>query len=1080
MANALSHWLAGWLKPHGAMADSTDVIGAIHILSQLPTVLQRTTLYGWRRFMLDRAWRGIALRDLQKTGLKVDVLANARPGTGLWRILEERVHHVLGHDDTIERVFPMADPALLCESSPRPEVRCVRIPVPGPKVSRHALLSAVQVLVGISVIPTRRKDDPRAKVGRLVIIDPPPELLHLLESFIPAEWAVPLVIITRQTVYSTPPERWFGATPAVLVQRSLGEKTIAVAGRIEPTEAQRLLLSSSEGDLLFAHQRGSPVARWTTVRPVHRLPQPVPGALASAFADGQRRYAIPRAEVIHNRERLESHVELRTRRAATADVLQRTLGPDRLTEGWRRTKRNKGVAGTDGVTVEQFEMNWNGAVQALASEVRHARYRPHPLLRVWRDKASGGKRPIGIPSVRDRVLMSAATEVLGAVLDPTFSDRSHAYRPERGARTAIAAIAGAPGLAEGWAIVSDIASYFDTIDHRLLLAMLREHVSDEPFLRLILQWLQNPVRENGLDHAVKMGVPQGCSISPVLANLYLTPLDRWMERRGLAYARYADDFVAVCPTEATAAKISAELEAFLARELKLSIKPTKTTFVSMTEGFDFLGFRIAAAGLAIAPGRTEECIDAMRAQLAGSAAPEHLRDFDGLVRGFRNYFDLPYPHISRQFEQLETVRRTLLEEWCAATRTDPRIVHARAEQFCHVSEPEARLPTGRYPDAERTQSGAAPPEQPLPLAVQTSLAIVDRSPQAVRDRAADARPAAALAGGHLAIFGFAISVGIEGERIIVRRKKELVFESPLTALRSVHLQTYGMAVTTPLLEKLSQLDIPVLFSHPNGKVWGAMRGNVHRGSGELLAAQLACRAGPLSIHISKALLAAKLVNQERLLRYYAKYSARKDGPIGQALREGAEAIVRLRTRLEAIDEPDVASARKRLFSTEGRAGAAYWQGLKSVFGDHFPGRTGRGASDPINVALNYGYGILYGAIWCAVLRAGLEPGIGVLHAAPGDRAALVFDLIEPFRVPVVDRPILSVFAKGGTIKLNKDGHLSATSRRKLAKLIGASLDREVPWGGTPRSLAAHIEQHAAELAACIMGGKLIDPLRIRW
>ena len=330
------------------------------------------------------------------------------------------------------------------------------------------------------------------------------------------------------------------------------------------------------------------------------------------------------------------------------------------------------------------------------------------------------------------------------------------------------------------------------------------------------------------------------------------------------------------------------------------------------------------------------------------------------------------------------------------------------------------------------------------------------------------------------MFGFGIAVSIEGERLTVRRKKEPVFEVPLAALRSVHLQTYGMAVTTPLLEKLVQLDIPVLFSHPGGKVWGSLRGNVHRGSAELLSAQLAARAGPLSISIAKALLSAKLANQERLLRYYGKYRARKEGPVGTALAEGAEAISKLRARLESIDEPDLPTARKKLFSAEGRAGVAYWQALRSMFGEHFPGRTGQGATDPFNVALNYGYGILYGAVWCAVMRAGLEPGIGLLHASPGDRAALVFDLIEPFRVPVVDRAIFAVFSKGGTVRLNRDGHLSSVSRRRLAKLIGGSLDRSVPWGGTPRSLAEHIERHAAELATAINGGKMIDPLRIRW
>lgn len=1078
-ARPLQQWLASWLRPAGALGDARDVGEAIDTLAALPFVLRDSTLYGWRRFVLDPGFRGRVSQTLPRAGLDPRVLHGARPGTGLWRILRERVDHVLGHDDTIDRVFPAADLAALVEPSARPEVRCVLLGRGTPVVTRYQLLGWVQVLAALANLASPRRADPRALVSRLLVIDPPPDALALLEAMGGLPPHLGLNVVCRNADWVAPPERWIGERPALLVQRDLGAGVVGKAGLLEGREAERLVHGAAEGELLHVHQRGAPVRLWTNVRPVNRLPAPEPGALGRAMEEGRRRYTVPRREVVANRTRLEAQLERRARRLVTADLLDRALGADRLAEAWKRVRRNAGVPGVDGVTVEAFEPRWQHEVQQLAVQVRAGRYGPAPWLRVWRDKPGGGARPIGIPSVRDRVLMAAVADVLGEALDPTFSDRSFAYRPGRGARRAVAELAGGPGLADGWAIIADIASYFDTIDHRLLLAMLREHVDDEAAIRLVGRWITNPVRDAGRDQAVRRGVPQGSGVSPVLANLYLTPLDRWMERRGLAYARYADDFVAICPSEQAAAQVSADLEAFLARELRLSVKPTKTSFVCVREGFDFLGFRINAEGVSIAEKRVVQCRDSVAAALRAAAGVEHLRELDALVRGFRNYFDLPHPAIVAQLGTLEAARVELVEAWCREVRVDARAVAGRGERFI-LAPLEAESPRG-YPDAEPPEAEADPePAAPLAAAVSGSLAQVDRAPDAVRRRAASGRPTASMAAGHLSVYGYAVAVAAEGERLVVRRKREAVFEVPIAALRSVSVQTYGMALTTPLLETLARADVPVLFAHPGGKPWGALRGNVHRGSAELLAAQLAARGGPLAVAVTKALLGAKLTNQERLLRYYAKYRARRDGATGQRLRDAADAIVKLRDRVQSIEEADIPVARKKLFAAEGRAGAAYWGGIGEVLGEGFPGRTGKGAADPINVALNFGYGMLYAATWAAVMRAGLEPGVGMLHAAPGDRAALVFDLVEPFRVPAVDRPVIGFLGRGGTVKLNKDGHLSSGSRQRLARVVAGALEKAVTWGGAARPLAQHIDQHALDLAVWINGGRPLEAFRMRW
>ena len=550
-----------------------------------------------------------------------------------------------------------------------------------------------------------------------------------------------------------------------------------------------------------------------------------------------------------------------------------------------------------------------------------------------------------------------------------------------------------------------------------------------------------------------------------------------METRALDYVRYADDFVALCDSEAEARKAADALEAFLERELKLSVKPTKTTFVSVEEGFEFLGFSFRGPAVRIPEARLDESRLSLRALLqAGMPTAESLRFLDAYVRGFRNYFDLSSAVTTEALRALEMERVDLLRKWATGRRLDTSLVLAQTERFV-VEEQPARAPGAYGEERTNTDNEYALPPRPAPAQV-TSLASVDRRSPAVLERAGH-RPAAVNAAGHISIFGYGAVASLEQDRMVLRRKRNVVFEAPIEAMRTLQVDSYGIVVTTPLLERLAEYDVPLLFARHGERPWAVLRPLTARGSGDLLGSQVAARSGPLAILVAQELIGAKLANQERLLRYYAKYSRRRTAPEGVLLREGADCIVSLSQGLPQVDNGDVDAARRKVFSVEGRAGAAYWSALRAVLSSDFK-RVGRGAVDPINAALNYGYGILYAAVWGAIGRAGLEPGIGMLHASPGDRGALVFDLVEPFRVPVVDRPVIGLISRGKVLKLNTDGHLTAGARRHVAAAVGQALDRKVPWDGSEQSLAGHIEEHARSLAVWLQGGEPLRALRIRW
>jgi RNA-directed DNA polymerase len=263
-----------------------------------------------------------------------------------------------------------------------------------------------------------------------------------------------------------------------------------------------------------------------------------------------------------------------------------------LRAGFEKVKANGGAAGVDHQTIEGYERGLEGNLKELSRGLQSGTYQPRAVRRVWIPKAgSREKRPIGIPTVEDRVVQAAIRNVMEPIFEREFGEQSYGFRPNRGCKDALRRVEAL--LREGniWVVDADLKSYFDTIPHGWMIRRVEEKVSDGRVIEILQKYLKQGVMEGMKSWVPEGGTPQGAIISPLLSNIYLDPLDQQMAREGKQMVRYADDFVILCGSESEAEEALAQVKQWTV-QAGLTLHPEKTRIVNAGQkgGFDFLGY----------------------------------------------------------------------------------------------------------------------------------------------------------------------------------------------------------------------------------------------------------------------------------------------------------------------------------------------------------------------------------------------------------------------------------------------------------------------------------------------------------
>lgn len=325
-----------------------------------------------------------------------------------------------------------------------------------------------------------------------------------------------------------------------------------------------------------------------------------------------------------------------------------------LHEAWKEVKRNKGAAGDDRVTIQRFEENLERYLNALHERLKAGTYTPPPVRRVYIDKADGTKRPLGIPTVADRVVQQAVRRVLNPIFEAVFLPCSHGFRPGRSTRSAIVMVEEYRKQGYRWVVDVDFKSYFDTLDHDILMAQLHTRVTDGSVLKLIRSWLTAGVMSEGNLHYQVTGTPQGGVISPLLANVYLHALDQALTNWGYKVVRYADDLVILCESQNKAKTALGLLKQMAEGYLRLTIHPEKTRITTFGKGFDFLGFTFKRQHRVARKRALEKFKDRVREltpRQTHLTPKEVIAELNPVIRGWGNYFK--HGHMRTRFEALD-------------------------------------------------------------------------------------------------------------------------------------------------------------------------------------------------------------------------------------------------------------------------------------------------------------------------------------------------------------------------------------------------------------------------------------------
>lgn len=684
----------------------------------------------------------------------------------------------------------------------------------------------------------------------------------------------------------------------------------------------------------------------------------------------------------------------------------------------------------------------------LRQSLLQGSYVPNVTKSFLLPKRDGSTRPIAVGDLADRVVQKVIATALQDDFD--FSDKSYAYRPNKGPVKAIHRLLDFIGRGYFWMAKTDISSFFESIDQTILSQQLHEHIKDEYLLSLIMMYYKNGVLNHNeyFDHT--LGIHQGDPLSPLLSNIYLDPYDRYLESENIQFVRFGDDMILLAHDKQTAFKYLEKARLMLST-LHLELKDKKTSIQNISEGVSFLGVYIRNHSVRIEKSRLEDKIAYLHQKSKKLDIYESIKAFNEHIDGFKAYYSKVITD-SRQLDMFHQAVNDILKAKIVLAK-EKNIITRQSEFKAILSS----LKSYQNLDAQALKQyqnsiiasayallNSNTPEQ------NASKKIEQKKQKIIKNQ---------FHSSELILAKIGVFLGFSRGKAILKERGKIIKSMPINQLSRVIILSQA-SLSSEIIYQCAKRGIDIDFIRKNEPY--AMLSFNHQPHHAVVQKQYKDYESNRFLAISKNMLAAKIKNQVNLIKYFARYRKSADNALYQQLFEIAQEIVLIAKKLSYQKSKDIVRG------IEGSCSSLYWRAFGLLIGEETFHRTTRDAPDAINQALNYGYGILYHRVQSSLLKAHLDIYAPLFHAPQAKKPTLVYDAIEEFRQAVVDREVIALLNRNQKITVSQN-HLSIQSVKIVTQHVQNRLSGQTMYKKEKHRLESVINQQALLLAKAIEG-----------
>lgn len=753
----------------------------------------------------------------------------------------------------------------------------------------------------------------------------------------------------------------------------------------------------------------------------------------------------------------------------TTRLYDKLCREDTLYEAWKTVKTKNSAGGIDGVSIASFDAKADVLIIELVNELKAGTWTPQPYMGITIPKKNTERRKLGLLSVKDKIVQTAIKILIEPLFEKAFVNNSYAYRPGKGHAKAVRrTIFECSNKKMIWALRLDIDDFFDNIQHDKLASLLRSVVHDEEIVRLILLSVQIGQVDRHMKWAdATIGVPQGGVLSPLLANLYLNPFDKFARTLPCSYIRYADDFCMICDTEQKAHELLQAVTLYLDKQLNLELNTP--LIVQIKEGFEFLGLFISKQGVSLSESKRADLQDRIeRLNVAnGKFMPTSVKAWKGICSYYGTL--LPQETLIVLDECLqEKMKRLVGENYTqfasrAIVRQFASDIEFLSKDFQSKKTKVIQELIEVYDLRKRKDKERATKDQ--------NKKIIERRKREYQKREGESR--------ELIVNTFGCFVGLTQKGVTVKQQGKIIYQKPIGTLAHITINGKGITLSSNLIEHCIANRISIDFFNSSGAHTGSILSNKYIES-TLWNKQALCGMDK-RMTLACKIIEAKLKNQYYLVKYFHKYHKHTMGQLAKQYEELSAFYSDFKSFMKSADIGADAFL-VNLVGREAQGAVKYWGYIRELLSDDevgFDRREHSGAKDLVNCMLNYGYAILYSRVWQALLEAKLNPFDSIIHVRQNGKPTFVYDVVEIFRSQVVDRVVVSLIQKGITLKV--DGGLMDDGTKKiLSRSILERLNRYETYRGEEITMEQIIRRQAKEIAMYIGEGKTYKPYIPKW